>query len=726
MRNHNTQIVSWLAILLVLGNLVLVTQPVSAKNSYSKEDLKKYRSRVESMFYHAYDNYLDHAFPDDELRPLTCDGINTWGNFQLTLIDALDTLIVMGNHSEFRRVATLVISNLHNFNIDVNTSVFEANIRVVGGLLSAHLFSKRAGMQLWAKWPCEGPLLSLAEDLGRRLLPAFNTATGMPYGTVNLRHGVPDGETSVTCTACVGTFIIEFGTLSRLTGDPVFEETALRALDSLWKSRSSIGLVGNHIDVEKNLWQALDAGIGAGVDSYFEYLVKGALMFEMPELMRMFREYAVSIAQYLQHGDWHFWAHMSKGGVTQPVFQSLEAFWPGMLSLIGETDTAASIMHNYFHIWKKYGFTPEFFDVARGKPINKREGYPLRPELIESAMYMYQATKETLFLDIGVAILTSIEHSAKVPCGFSTIKNVNTHTLDNRMESFFLAETTKYLFLLFTPEHWIFDNGSPETVETIRSPRNPHNQSDCFLGASGYIFNTEAHPLDVSAVHCCSLQKSEEDVEIKRLLQRINLVGLLDSSEVEEDIINEVFNDLVMTEEAIDEEAEDHETELDNMNEEKVDAFHFNDGFQTSREELDLNKPEILQEGEPVNNLSDAGNQGADGQDVSGTGEEAAAGEQNSSESEVEMKTRELVEKKKNRIVEKQQDQVRETWRDLALNILNKLKAETGSKVAQKIKNFFEEPKQISPKLKSNVGPWQSMTCPRRPWPLEVSLYTFK
>jgi hypothetical protein len=80
-----------------------------------------------------------------------------------------------------------------------------------------------------------------------------------------------------------------------------------------------------------------------------------------------------------------------------------------------------------------------------------------------------------------------------------------------------------------------------------------------------------------------------------------------------------------------------------------VDAFHFNDGFQTSREELDLNKPEILQEGEPVNNLSDAGNQGADGQDVSGTGEEAAAGEQNSSESEVEMKTRELVEKKKNR-----------------------------------------------------------------------------
>ena len=74
-------------------------------------------------------------------------------------------------------------------------------------------------------------------------LTAFDTPTGMPYGTVNLAHGVPPGETSVTCTACVGTYIVEFGALSRLTGDPVFEETALRALKSLWKCRSEIGLV---------------------------------------------------------------------------------------------------------------------------------------------------------------------------------------------------------------------------------------------------------------------------------------------------------------------------------------------------------------------------------------------------------------------------------------------------------------------------------------------------
>ena len=128
-------------------------------------------------------------------------------------------------------------------------------------------------MDLDPGWPCRGPLLDLAVDAARRLLPAFDTPTGMPYGTVNLRHGVPKGETPVTCTAGVGTFIVEFASLSRLTGDPVFENTAMRALNSLWGIKSSVGLFGNHVDVESGKWTATEAGIGAGVDSYYEYLV---------------------------------------------------------------------------------------------------------------------------------------------------------------------------------------------------------------------------------------------------------------------------------------------------------------------------------------------------------------------------------------------------------------------------------------------------------------------
>lgn len=65
----------------------------------------------------------------------------------------------------------------------------------------------------------------------------------MPYGTVNLLRGVSPTETPVTCTAGVGTFILEFATLSRLTGDEAFEDAARRALRALWRTRSNIGLV---------------------------------------------------------------------------------------------------------------------------------------------------------------------------------------------------------------------------------------------------------------------------------------------------------------------------------------------------------------------------------------------------------------------------------------------------------------------------------------------------
>ena len=148
---------------------------------------------------------------------------------------------------------------------------------VVGGLLSAHLSCQK---ELTSKsrerdGPCDGPLLDLAVNVARRLLPAFNTPTGMPYGTVNLRHGVPREETTITCSAGVGTFLLEFATLSRLTGDPIFEQVAVRAIDSLHKTRSTIDLIGNHINTSDGKWTAIDATIGAGVDSFFEYLVKG-------------------------------------------------------------------------------------------------------------------------------------------------------------------------------------------------------------------------------------------------------------------------------------------------------------------------------------------------------------------------------------------------------------------------------------------------------------------
>ena len=355
--------------MIVLLSLMLAGVQAGVYNEYSREDLLKYREEVREMFQHSYNSYLEHAYPYDELRPLSCDGVDTWGSYSLTLIDALDTLAVMGNYSEFNRVYS-IIAERKNFDANINVSVFETNIRIVGGLLSAHLMARRAGVSVPVGWPRQGPLLSLAEDVVRRLLPAFNTPTGMPYGTVNLRHGVPEGETPVTCTAGVGTFIVEFGALSRLTGDPVYEDTAMRAMHAIWAHRSQIGLVGNHIDVLKGKWTAIEAGIGAGVDSYYEYLVKGATLLQRPELMTMFKVGREAIDQYLEKDDWHFWVNMKNGAVTMPLFQNLEAFWPGTLSMVGDIEAALRSAHNYHQVWKQYGFTPEFYNVAQGKKQN--------------------------------------------------------------------------------------------------------------------------------------------------------------------------------------------------------------------------------------------------------------------------------------------------------------------------------------------------------------------
>ena len=114
-------------------------------------------------------------------------------------------------------------------------------------------------------------------------------------------------------------------------------------------------------------------------------------------------------------------------------------------------------------------------------------GYPLRPELIESAMYLYKATRDPFLLSLGEDMLDSIEYSAKTPCGYATVKDVRDHTLEDRMESFFLSETTKYMYLLFDVDNEIIHKHKEHVVKT------PFGE--CVVESGGWIFNTEAHPI---------------------------------------------------------------------------------------------------------------------------------------------------------------------------------------------------------------------------------------
>nr|XP_022322895.1 ER degradation-enhancing alpha-mannosidase-like protein 3 [Crassostrea virginica] len=227
---------------------VILIYEDSVVQCMSNSQKREMRDTVEEMFDHAYGSYMKYAFPADELMPLSCKGRyrgtepsrgdvdDTLGNFTLTLIDTLDTLAVMGQVEKFESAVKLVI-DYAKFDSDIIVSVFETNIRVLGGLLGGHVMAtyfkrKRRAMEWY-----NGELLMMAKDVGFRLLPAFNTTTGIPYPRINLKHGMEKDNLSQkskdTCTACAGTMILEFAALSRLTGEHVFEEKAHRVMNYL-------------------------------------------------------------------------------------------------------------------------------------------------------------------------------------------------------------------------------------------------------------------------------------------------------------------------------------------------------------------------------------------------------------------------------------------------------------------------------------------------------------
>ena len=190
--------------------------------------------------------------------------------------------------------------------------------------------------------------------------------------------------------------------------------------------------------------------------------------------------------------------------------------------MIGDIDSAKKTLYNYHQVWKQYGFTPEFYDIPNSKSNSKRDGYPLRPEFAESVLYLYRATKDPHLLQIGADVIESIESAARTECGFATVKSVDDHSIEDRMESFFLAETLKYLYLLFDETNFVHNDGSKGRVID-------RNGSECVVDSGGYVFNTEAHLIDIAAVYCCSDQKKTESKILSDFQNSLDLFSLLDS-----------------------------------------------------------------------------------------------------------------------------------------------------------------------------------------------------
>jgi hypothetical protein len=150
-------------------------------------------------------------------------------------------------------------------------------------------------------------LLALAVDLADRLVPAFDTPTSMPYARINLKKGIDNLETEETCAAATTSLTLEFTLLSQLTGNPIYEQVARRSFMNTWDRRiPATGLVGNQIGVRHGLWMApFASGIGAGIDSFYEYALKGAVLFDDDEYMGVWEDSYRSVMQHVRAPDGH-------------------------------------------------------------------------------------------------------------------------------------------------------------------------------------------------------------------------------------------------------------------------------------------------------------------------------------------------------------------------------------------------------------------------------------
>jgi len=309
-------------------------------------------AKVRAEFLHAWTGYEQYAWEHDALKPLSKTPHDWYGqSLLMTPVDALDTLILMKLDSEADKARKLIAHDL-SFDRDISVKNFEITIRLLGGLLSSYQLTG------------DKRLLAFAEDLGNRLLPAFNSPTGVPYVYVNLRTG--SVRDPISNPAETGTLLLEFGTLSKLTNNPVYYDKAKRALVETYKRRSPIGLVGSSINVETGVWLDPDSHISGGIDSYYEYLWKCWRLFGDHDCLDMWNASIPAVHKYLADETrgqvWYGHADMNSGRRTFTIYGALDAFFPALLALSGDIDRARSLQRSSFAMWNVHHIEPEEID----------------------------------------------------------------------------------------------------------------------------------------------------------------------------------------------------------------------------------------------------------------------------------------------------------------------------------------------------------------------------
>jgi mannosyl-oligosaccharide alpha-1,2-mannosidase len=409
---------------------------------------------VKGMMKHAWDGYMKYCKGSDELKPNsnTCYNWTSSGSLMFTPIDSMDTLFIMGMKKEYRAAKDLVLSlKFEEINEPVNH--FETTIRALGGLLAAYELDG------------DQRLLDKARGLGDRLLKGFETDSDLPFQLVNLKTGNPTrGAVSI---ATVGTLQLEMQYLSDVTGDPKYQEKAYKAIDILYRMKKQIpGLFPKNIDPDNVVFSLDNYGIGGEGDSFYEYLLKLWISTGESIWRERYDEAAEAVLKHLLQvsstGRHYYFPDLYSTSTHGNDFHHLSCFAGGMLGL-GAMSSRTGNWTYHLDIGRRVTDTCHEMYVSSGSGLGAESAlidgdtvlinsgeYVLRPEVIESIFYYWRFSHDPKYRQWGKDMIQGLEKHSKTSSGYQGIY------LDlkgnDRMESFFLAETLKYLYLLFSDD----------------------------------------------------------------------------------------------------------------------------------------------------------------------------------------------------------------------------------------------------------------------------------
>jgi len=426
-----------------LAALGLTGLPASAQSeALPTEDWAALGADVKAEFKWAWDHYVDKAWGRDEINPVSGTARSFFiegHDLGLSLVEALDTLWIMELDDEFQAGVDWVKSSL-DFDIDAYSQVFETNIRLVGGLISAHL-------------ACGDPvLLEKARDLADRLMKAFDASPhGLPYRYVNLKTGaVRDPETNL---AEIGTYATEFGVLGQLTGDDRYYAAAKRAMKHALAMRSDKGLMAANIHAGTGLFTSRNASIDVYADSFYEYLWDSWELFGDTDMKRWAEEcMGAMVAHQGKRFDGRLWFPMVDYETAETTAYSqtvLGGYLAGLLGQVGLKAAGDDFLATYTEMQEQYVVIPESIDVRTRTPRGKGTG--LRPEFADACLNLWLGDRDDRYRALTAIHYRNMKATSKAAWGYTSLADITTRPMaqGDNCPGYWWSEQMKYYFIMF-------------------------------------------------------------------------------------------------------------------------------------------------------------------------------------------------------------------------------------------------------------------------------------